>query len=422
MNVIFRPARLAGFTSAPASKSEAHRRMICAGLTRGETVLNGFAPSEDTNATWRCLEALGASLRQEGDSLSVRGFQHPHDLFPLYDCGESGSTLRFMVPIAMALTRGGVFRMQGRLSQRPMNVYRDLFVPRGVLWHMSVGADGAAELTVSGSLQAGDYVLPGNVSSQFVSGLLFALPLLKQDSTLTVREPVESASYIRMTVQTLLDSGINVEELSPFSWRIPAGKAYRAPSGPLHGDWSQAGVLLCADALGAGITVSGLSTDTLQGDRALITHLKALGAETELTPEGYTVRAEKLHGATLDLRDCPDIAPILALTCQLAEGDSRLDGCGRLRLKESDRLDATVSLLNELGGSARSEGDSILIHGVKKLRGGAVRCARDHRMVMLAAIAGTVSEQPVEVDCAECLNKSWPDFLDVYRSLGGITQ
>ena len=232
MDVTFRPAHLTGIAAAPASKSEAHRRMICAGLTHGETVLTGFTESADMSATRRCLEALGAFLKLEGDRLTLRGYDHKPSLLPLFDCGESGSTLRFMVPIAMALTRGGVFRMQGRLGQRPMNVYRDLFVPRGALWHMSVGADGAAELTVSGTLQPGDYTLPGNVSSQFVSGLLFALPLLGQESTLTVRPRVESASYIRMTVQALIDSGIQLKRwmISPGASPLPAST--RLPRAP----------------------------------------------------------------------------------------------------------------------------------------------------------------------------------------------
>ena len=222
MDMTFFPAPLKGTITAPASKSEAHRRMICAGLTVGVTTLSGFMDSADMAATARCLKALGARMVRDEDSLTITGQAKKITKLPVLDCGESGSTLRFFVPIALAMCGAGVFRMHGRLGQRPMDVYRDLFVPRGVRWRMGVGCDGAAELTVKGELEAGHYVLPGNVSSQFVSGLMFALPLLEEDSTLTVQPPVESAGYIRMTLEALTQSGIVLEEIAPFSRRRTA--------------------------------------------------------------------------------------------------------------------------------------------------------------------------------------------------------
>ncbi len=420
MDMTFFPAPLKGTVAAPASKSEAHRRMICAGLTRGATTLAGFMDSADMRATARCLKALGAKLDHAGENLTVTGYAKKIARLPVLDCGESGSTLRFFVPIALAMAKGGVFRMHGRLGQRPMDVYRDLFVPRGVRWRMGVGCDGAAELTVRGELEAGHYVLPGNVSSQFVSGLMFALPLLEEDSTLTVEPPVESAGYIRMTVEALTRSGIQLEQLAPFSWRIPGNQAYQAKDGRLSGDYSQAAVLLCAAALGHDVTVTHLCSETTQGDRAVLTHLAALGAQITEDESGVTVKAEKLNGGTFDLSGCPDVAPILALTCQLAEGESRLNGCGRLRLKECDRLAATVETLNLLGGKARAEGDCIVIEGVKQLKGGVtLPDYNDHRMVMLGAIAASVAEQPVTVRGVQALEKSWPEFICVYQQLGG---
>ena len=421
MEKIFYPAQLAGVAAAPASKSEAHRRMICAGLGRGDTVLEGFMPSADMTATMNCLKALGTSFALDGDALTVRGMQKKRGFgLPLMDCGESGSTLRFFVPIAMALTGGCVFRMHGRLGQRPMDVYRDLFVPQGTSWHMSSGADGAAELHVAGSLAAGNYVLPGNVSSQFVSGLMFALPLLKGQSTLTVTPPVESAGYINMTLEALRASGIELQEKAPFAWVIPGGQTYQPAGGRLSGDYSQAAVLCCLGAMGHDVTVTGLAPETTQGDRAVLAHLAALGAEVEENEAGVRVRGGALRGATLDMRDCPDIAPIVALVCQTAAGESRLSGCGRLRLKECDRLAATVAMLNALGGDARAEGDDMVIRGVAQLRGGVtVDVCNDHRMVMLASAAATVCAEPVTVPGVEALGKSWPGYLDVYAQLGG---
>ncbi len=414
------PAPLKGTVAAPASKSEAHRRMICAGLTKGATTLSGFMDSADMAATARCLKALGAKIEQADDALTITGNVKRINKLPVLDCGESGSTLRFFVPIALAMAGGGVFRMHGRLGQRPMDVYRDLFVPRGVRWRMGVGCDGAAELTVKGALEAGHYVMPGNVSSQFVSGLLFALPMLAEDSTLTVEPPVESADYIRMTVEALQQSGIRLEEIAPFSWRIAGNQSYQAKDGGLSGDYSQAAVLLCAGALGHQVKVTGLAQETTQGDRAVLAHLAALGAQVQEDASGVTVTTEALHGATLDMANCPDIAPILALVCQMAEGESRLTGCGRLRLKECDRLAATVESLNLLGGNARAEEDTIVIQGVKALKGGVtLPDYNDHRMVMLGMIAASIAQEPVAVKGVEALNKSWPEFVNVYQNLGG---
>lgn len=422
MDVIFHSCYLSGRAAAPSSKSEAHRRMVCAGLSDGEVSLTGYMESADMAATQRCLKALGAEVWASGDTLTVRGGVTKPGFMPVLDCGESGSTLRFFVPLAMTVAGGGVFRLHGRLGSRPMDVYRDLFVPHGVDWRMGAGADGTAELTIYGGLQPGRYELPGNVSSQFVSGLLFALPLLEGDSILTVKPPVESAGYIRMTIKAIEESGIKLDETTPFTWRIRGFQRYHAPSGQLHGDYSQAAVLLCAAALGHDITVTGLAADTIQGDRAVLDHLTALGATVDERESGITVRSGRLHGAVLDMHDCPDIAPMLALVCQLAEGESRLTRCGRLRLKECDRLEATVAMLNQLGGNARIEGDDMVIRGVNKLRGGVtLEDYNDHRMVMLAAIAASVAEEPVTVRGVEALNKSWPEFLKVYEALGGKT-
>ncbi len=420
MSLKIYPADLSGVMHAPASKSEAHRRMICAGLAQGESVLTGFMESDDMAATRHCLKALGADFSLDGDTLTIRGASHKTFGSPVMDCGESGSTLRFFVPIAMARADGGVFRMHGRLGQRPMDVYRDLFVPQGTSWRMGIGADCAAELHVLGHLAYGNYELPGNVSSQFVSGLLFALPLLSGESTLTVLPPVESQGYIHMTLEALRLSGIQYEELAPYSWRIPGRQQYKPVSGSLTGDYSQAAVFLSAAALGHDIRVTGLAPVTEQGDRMILSHLEAMGCVITENEDGITVNGSGLHGAELDMRSCPDLVPILALACQLAPGESRLTGCSRLRLKESDRLAVTVEILNAMGGNARIAGDDIVITGVKTLRGGTtINTHSDHRMVMLAAMAALHADAPITIEGEASINKSWPNFFSVYASLGG---
>ena len=420
MDTRFCPASLRGAAAAPASKSEAHRHLICAGLTEGVTELTRFTDSEDLLATARCLAALGARVERGGETVRVTGKAEKPALLPLYDCGESASTLRFFVPIALVLTHGGVFRMRGRLGKRPMDVYRDLLVPNGVTWTMREGADGTAELRVAGSMTPGHYELPGNVSSQFVSGLLFALPLLDRPSVLTVIPPVESASYIRMTLQALAESGIRVEEEAEGRWRIPGNQQYRAQSGALHGDWSQAAVLLTAGAINGDVTVTGLSDRDGQGDKAIVDCLRALGADLEISENRVHAKAAPLKAVQLDMHNTPDIAPIVALACACAEGESLLTGCGRLRLKECDRLASTAEILRALGADIAVESDSLRIRGGHPLHGGlTLDGMHDHRMIMLTSVAALVTDGPITVTGTEALAKSWPDYLEVYQSLGG---
>ena len=403
MKVNIQPGKLEGAVTPPSSKSQAHRAVLALMLAQGEGHLFNLSSSQDIQATQDCVAALKSGRPAGADGL------------PLLDCGESGSTLRFLIPVALALRGGGHFTGQGRLMERPQGPYIQLFREKGIVWEQE-----GAWLTVSGRLEPGTYALPGDVSSQFVSGLLFALPLLPGNSTLTVQQPVESESYIRMTIEAIAASGIEVQEGSAFSWRIPGHQQYKSHSCHLNGDYSQAAVLCCAGALGHDITVTHLSPVTTQGDRAILRHLMALGATVEESDNHICVKAGKLHGATLDMHDCPDIAPILALTAQLAEGESRLTHCGRLRLKECDRLAATVEILNLLGGDAKADGDDIVLHGVKQLRGGVtLPNYGDHRMVMLASIAATKCEQPIEMDGIEAIDKSWPEYLKVYQMLGG---
>lgn len=417
-----KPGRLKGIAAAPASKSEAHRVMICAGLSAGDTILDGFMLSQDMTATMNCLKSLGASFTLQGDRLIVHGSSDLISGCPEMDCGESGSTLRFFVPITMTRAEGGKFCLHGRLSRRPMDVYRELFVPRGALWQMEEQTEDTGTLFVKGILQPGEYEIPGDVSSQFVSGMLFALPMLNGDSKLTVLPPVESGDYIRMTLKAMADSGICIKEIAPWQWHIPGGQTYHSTSGRLNGDWSQGAVFICAAALGNDVVITGLDCDTTQGDKAVLDCLQKLGASVNIGPDGIRVSGS-LTGTELDVRNCPDIAPILALVCQLSKGQSRIKGCGRLRLKECDRLEKTAEILNALGGSVEVIGEDMLINGVNSLKGGVtLDTGKDHRMVMLASIAALYCDKPVTVRNVEALAKSWPDYLELYHQLGGQTE
>ena len=415
MNCTMYPGKWSGTTQVPPSKSEAHRRLICAALTAGETQLTGFMPSQDMTATMDCLAALGASFAVQGDTVTVRGVPGRADFAPCMDCGESGSTLRFMMPIALAAGEGGCFHMHGRLSERPLAPYDPIFAACGVTQTRS-----GETLTLRGRLRAGGYTLPGNVSSQFVTGMLYALPLLADTSTLTVTPPVESAGYIHMTLQCLRESGIVLEEIGPWQWRIPGNQQYRAQNAALPGDWSQGAVLLCAGALGHAVRTAGLALDSTQGDCAALTVLHQLGACFTETPQGLVPAEAPLHGIIFSGRDIPDIVPVLALTCTQAVGESRITDCGRLRLKESDRFAATVELLTALGADIHGEGDTLVLHGPAPMHGGVTLDARnDHRLVMLLALAGSIADAPVTITGAEALRKSWPTFLNTILALGG---
>lgn len=415
MERTFAPGTLRGTMQAPPSKSEAHRRMICAALASGCSHLSGFASSKDMEATMNCLTALGASFRAEGTQLTVTGVPGRADFAPAMDCGESGSTLRFLLPVSLAAGEGGRFLLHGRLGERPLSPYAPIFAACGVQW-----AQTAETVEVRGRLKPGRYTLPGNVSSQFVSGMLFALPLLAEDSFLQVEQPVESAGYIRMTVQCLQAHGIVLEELRPWVWRVPGNQRYQARDAQLPGDWSQGAVPLCAAALGHPVTVAGLPGETAQGDRAAAEVLARLGACPHITAEGWTCSGGALRGACFTGRDIPDIVPVLALVCTQAAGESRITDCGRLRLKESDRFAATVELLRALGAEIHGEGDDLVIRGPVRLQGGCTLSARnDHRLVMLLALAATLTVQPVTVQGVEALEKSWPTFLAQYAELGG---
>lgn len=423
METIFSPARLQGTVQVPPSKSESQRRMICAAMTAGQSTLQPLDPAGDIEAFQRCIRALGAEVVHQGDQGIITGHAHPLRDCPLLDCGESAAALRFFLPITLCLTRGGRFVMHGGLSRRPMEIYQDLFVPQGVHWHMSEGVDGAAILTVRGEMQAGEFLLPGNVSSQFISGLMFALPLLPEESTLRVLPPVESVGYIHMTLEALAQSGIRLEELGPYHWRIGGGQAYKARDYDVPGDYSHGALLLCGGALGHDIALRGLKQDTKQGDRAILHYLTQLGAHVEETPDQIQVRGGNLHGAVMDIRDNPDLLPCLALTCQLSRGESRLQGCGRTRWKESDRMDGIRKMLNQLGGQVDIREDEMIIQGVETLRGGVqVDTRADHRLVMAAAMAATLCQEPITIQDVSAVNKSWPGFLSLYQQLGGKVQ
>lgn len=407
MNQTVSPGPRTGSVRIPASKSQAHRLFICAALGAQPVALRCDGVSADIAATARCLSALGADITDDGAGtlriVPIAGEMPAHaDLF----CGESGSTLRFLLPVVGALGADVTFHMEGRLPERPLSPLDAVLTAHG----MTIRRAGAL-LHVSGQLRPGAYALPGDVSSQYISGLLMALPRLPGESTLAVTGRLESAGYIAMTEDALRLSGIRLQKRER-TYTISGGQTARLPAQcHVEGDWSNAAFFLCMGALSpAGVTVTGLASDSSQGDRAVLDVLRRFGADVRETQDAVTVRRGALRGVTIDAAPIPDLIPVLSVVAALADGQTQIVNAARLRLKESDRLESTAAMLRALGAQVEVHDSGLTVTGQKVLTGGTVDPQHDHRIAMAAAAAASGSTAPVTVrDCA-CTDKSYPRF------------
>ncbi|MDD6160714.1 MAG: 3-phosphoshikimate 1-carboxyvinyltransferase [Oscillospiraceae bacterium] len=403
MNVIITPTKLKGHVTPPASKSQAHRLLIAAALAEGESVITNITPNDDLLATVSCLKELGAEFAWEGNTLTVKGMgagemspmrrlAHPH-----MDCGESGSTLRFLIPVALAVRGGGVFTGHGRLMQRPLQPYFDLFDEKGI--HYSLDGD---TLTVQGMLEPGEYRLPGNISSQFFTGLMLALPLLGGDSKITLTSPLESGAYVELTRDALRDAGVSIVGGS-----IPGRQRYQPIHQEVEADWSQAAFFYAAHGMGNDLRIKGLNPLSNQAD-------------TNIVPL-YTELCGNDEEANISVSQYPDLFPALCAMAAVRVGEPVNIGGGlRLRMKESDRISAVAGALKAFGVRFEEFDDGLSIEGRRTLRGNVtIDCCGDHRIAMMAAIAATCADGPVKLLGAQCVSKSYPDFWEVYESLGG---
>lgn len=414
MSMTLAPGERTGCVRIPASKSQAHRLLICAALGAGETTVECDGVSADIEATARCLSALGAHMEAAGEGrFKVSPITRaPEGRCELY-CGESGSTLRFLLPVAGTLGVRAVFHMEGRLPERPLAPLDDVLRAHG----MGITRQGG-NLVCEGKLTPGEYEISGGVSSQYISGLLLALPRLDADSRLTVTGTLESAGYVAMTEDALRLAGIEYEKHGQ-SYDIPGRQAGRLPEAcRAEGDWSNAAFFLCMGALSrGGVTVRGLDMASLQGDRAVLDILRRFGAEVEPLCGGARVRRGALRAMEIDAAQIPDLVPVLGVTAAAARGTTRIINAGRLRLKESDRLKSTARLIASLGGTAEELPDGLIIHGREVLDGGSVETWRDHRIAMAAAAAACVCCGAVSLDDSRCVEKSYPRFWEDYASL-----
>ncbi len=413
MNYTVLPGMRRGEVTVPASKSQAHRLLICAALGEGETTLRCDGISRDIEATVRCLRAMGAEIEEEAGAIRLRALERLPDGEAVLPCSESGSTLRFLLPAAGALGLRAVFRMEGKLPRRPMTDLVQALCARG----MEIRQEGD-RLYASGRLRPGTFTLPGNVSSQYISGLLMALPRLEGDSLLRVTGPVESADYIAMTEDALEKSGILLEKEGQ-DYRIPGFQRPRLPGElRVERDWSGAAFFLALGALSeGGVTARDMDPASRQGDRRIVSLLRDFGASVTEEHGNITAKRGSLRGLDVDAGQIPDLVPVLSVLAAAAEGETRIIHAGRLRLKESDRLETTAGMLSALGAEIRERSDGLLIRGKPALAGGTAEAAGDHRIAMSAAVAAAASRESVTILGAECAAKSYPRFWEDLESL-----
>ncbi len=395
MNVSINPSTARGRITAPPSKSMAHRDLICGALS-ADSIITNVAWSEDIKATLRCLTALGAHIKQDGDTVKLGGLT-PATAAPTepLDCHESGSTLRFMIPLCLLSDKPVTLTGAERLMQRPLGVYADLCAEKGLLFEQSGNA-----LTVCGPLVGGRYAVPGNVSSQFISGLLFALPLAKEDSVLSITGKAESLSYIDLTLKALTDFGIILYRMGD-AILIPGGQTYRPRRVAVEGDWSNAAFLEAFNLFGGDVTVEGLDENTPQGDRVYRELFARLDAG-DTTP--------------IDLSDCPDLAPIL-FAVAAAKNGGVFDGTARLKIKESDRAAAMQAELAKCGIPVMVEDNRVTVHkATLHAPKTVIDGHNDHRIVM--AMSVLCSLVGGEIKGAEACAKSYPNFFADIEKLG----
>lgn len=405
-----------GNVQVPPSKSVAHRMLICAALANKPCTIICRGINRDMEATAACLNALGANIVYADGKFNVDPISEVKK-GALLDCGESGSTLRFMLPVAAALGADAVFTGQGRLPQRPLSPLYEEMTAHGV----NMSENGHMPLSCHGTLPAATYTIDGGVSSQFISGLLMALPLSGGDCTINITGKLESASYIDLTLNALKQFGIEVQATGQ-GYRIPGGQRYATPDGPVtvEGDWSAAAFWLTAGAAGAKqVSCTGLNYEhSAQGDRRIVDVLRQMGADISTTANSVTARPSRLTASQIDCADIPDLVPIMAVAASTAQGTTVFDNIRRLRIKESDRVRSILQLLSGAGICAYATDNTLTVTG-GPARSFTYDPSGDHRMAMAATVLASVKNIRVIIKDAECTAKSYPAFFDDFNALGG---
>ena len=408
---------LQGVVTPPPSKSQAHRLLICAALGTSPCTLSCSSVNDDIMATMHSLNMLGADIKYSNGVFTVIPVNRQKG--GTLNCGESGSTLRFMVPIAAALGADATFVGGGKLPTRPMGDLCSALEAHGITICKHTGGL-ELPLTCKGQLTGGSYTLPGNISSQYLTGLLFALPLVGCDSEIEVTDGLTSASYIDMTIDALNLSGINIEKQGNI-YKVPGNVTYSLPSNlTVEGDWSSAAFWVVAGVIGKRpVIIKGMNPESLQGDRRIIDSLRSMGAFIKVSSNEIVAMPSQLFGTEIDCADTPDLVPILSIAAAVAQGETRFINVGRLRFKESDRLAAMKSVLAAFGIDSIVGEDTFIVVGGKPVAQATVDSFGDHRIAMSAAIISTVADGVTTILGAECVAKSYPSFFEDFAALGG---
>ncbi|MBR6785218.1 MAG: 3-phosphoshikimate 1-carboxyvinyltransferase [Clostridia bacterium] len=405
MNIQIIPQILSGSINGIASKSFAHRALICAALAKDESKIKINASSEDIDATVDCLQSLGAIIEKNGDVYSVTPIKSPLQNAEI-NCRESGSTLRFLLPVICALGTETVISACGRLPERPLSPLKEELLKNGVK------ISDAFPLEVSGKIGCGEYSIRGNVSSQFITGLLLALCYISGESKINLIPPVESRPYIDITLSVLRQFGAEIKEENNVFYI--KGGLLTGQDFTVEADWSNAAFWLCS-----GVEVQNLNPDSAQGDKAILDVLTEMGATVTQTANGFAADVSALHGCRVDASQIPDAVPVIAAVAATAKGETVIYNAQRLRLKESDRIETTAAMLRSLGAEIKTTADGLIISGKQSLSGGTTESFGDHRIAMAAAVAAQKCTGAVTIANADAVSKSYPAFFEDYNSLGG---
>lgn len=406
MDIRITPSLLHGDVTPPPSKSVAHRLIIAAALAKGRSVISSVYYSKDIIATIEAMRALGASIECDGSTVTIDGITEPPAKAEI-DCNESGSTLRFLIPVACALGVETTFIGRGRLPERPITPYLEELPKHGIEFDYS----GTMPFIVRGKLTGGEFKIAGDISSQFITGLLLALPLIEGGSRVTLTTKLESRPYVDITRDCLAKFGCDIAE-DENGWSVD-GTCLSPCECAVEADFSQAAFFCAANALGSNVNINGLNVNSFQGDKKIV----------EICEKIVYNKKNGLDTAfEADCSDIPDLVPILAVLGSLCSGTTRITGAARLRIKECDRLAAMAESLNAVGGNVTELPDGLVIEGRDSLRGGEVPDFNDHRIPMAMAIASTRCTEPIIIRGAQCVAKSYPDFFEVFEGLGGVCE
>ena len=411
------PSKLSGSVTVPPSKSLSHRAVICASLAGGVSEIHNIGDSDDIESTIVAMRALGARITKQGDSLIIDGTDTLKITEPqTIDCGESGSTLRLLMPLALLCGQPLTFTGSGRLPYRPLETFYNIFKRFEIPFDTT---DGILPVTV-GSGEIGKVIeIEGNISSQFISGLLFMLPLKNTNTEIRITTPIESRGYVDMTIEVMKIFGVEVQNNNYHTFKIEGGQRYKGATYTIEGDFSQAAFFFAAGALGSFVVCKGLNPNSIQGDREILNIIKRMGGAVVVENSDMAAVPSKLHGCVIDAAQTPDLVPIVAVLGALAAGETRIKNALRLRIKESDRLTAITEQLNALGATVLEKNDGLIIEGVGGLVGGTVDSCNDHRVSMSMAIAATCCSEEVVINDSGCVGKSYPNFWQDYETLGG---